>query len=155
MKGFHDRVISLQWKRKFFTTHVIVFFKNQKIILIKPQIIDTKVHKYTSNHGGEGRTEFKLETSYRLIPLHKSKINNHSIPRKPRLCARFGWTTMNHAFTSPTSKVEMRVKVIHKQTDESDKTDRHNFGNRYHIFNWIGIYSDKNPIRVLTGKVIS
>ena len=50
---FHDTVISLQYtKRKFFMTHVVLFFKYQNIRLIKPQISNTQVHKCTPGHGG-------------------------------------------------------------------------------------------------------
>ena len=38
--------------KKFVTTHVILFFKNQKIRLISPEISKTQVHKCTSTKGG-------------------------------------------------------------------------------------------------------
>ena len=41
---------------------------------------------------------------YKLIPLHRKDIINHTVPSKPRLRARFGSTMMKCAFTSPTVK---------------------------------------------------
>ena len=47
------KVISLQIQtKKFFINHVILFFTSQNIRLLKPEIIYTKLHKCTSNHGG-------------------------------------------------------------------------------------------------------
>ena len=46
------------------------------------------------------------------------------------------------------------VRLMYRQTEKPDRTDSHNFGNRDHTFNQIGIWSDKNPKRVLTGKSI-
>ena len=39
--------------KEVFKNHVILLF-NQNIILIKPQIRNTQVHEFPSNHGGGG-----------------------------------------------------------------------------------------------------
>ena len=96
------------------------------------------------------------------MPPHGSNIVNSSIPIKPSLRVRFGWTMIKYVFMSPPPKVEVKGRSIYGHTnvqtniltDEPNITDMHTFGNRYHTFNHIDIYSDKNPIRVLTVKVI-
>ena len=58
------------------------------------------------------RTPCTLEMRYRLIPLRGSNIVNLSIPSKPRLRTRFGWTMMKYTFKSPPPKLEMKGKMI-------------------------------------------
>ena len=45
-------------------------------------------------------------------------------------------------------------RKLDRHTYENDRTDRQIFGDRDYTFNQIGIYSDKNKIGVLIGKVI-
>ena len=102
--------------RKFFTTHIILFFKNKKIRLINPLISNTQVDKCNSNHGGEWHNTCKLEARYNLIPLRRSNIVNHGIASKHRWCTMFGWTIMKYTFTSPLPKLESKGKVMHIHT---------------------------------------
>ena len=70
--------------------HNFLFFQNQKIRLINPEISNTQVHKCTSNHGWGFRATCTLEMCYRSIIPHMIDIVNPSIPSKPRRCVRFG-----------------------------------------------------------------
>ena len=47
------------------------------------------------------------------------------------------------------------AKQLDIHIDEPDSTDRYTFGNRYHIFNCIGIHPNDNITKVLTVNVIS
>ena len=104
-----DTTVSIQLKKKFLQ---LTFFNNKNITLIKPQISKIQVHKCTSDNGWGCRTPCTLDIRYVLIPLHRSNIVNTKIPNKPRLRARFGWIMTKYDFTSPTSKVYVKVKTI-------------------------------------------
>ena len=101
----------------------------------------------------------RLDIVYGLTPLYKGYIVNTSIPNKPRLRMSFDWTMTKYAFTSPPKNWGGRAnwhtnRYQGRQEKYHDKTKRKTSGNREHTSNWIEINSDKNKIRVMTGKLI-
>ena len=115
MRRFHDMVIYLQYTNKEVSaTHVLL--KNKDLRLVNQQMIKTYLDKCTSNNRGEWHTMCTQDMRYGLIPPHRNNIVNHSIPGKPRLHARFGWTMIKYAFMSPPTKREIEGKVINIQT---------------------------------------
>ena len=96
--------------KEFFTTHIVFLFKKQKIRIINLWMSKMKVNQYTSNHGRECHTTCTLEMHCGLIPQCGSNIVNPSIPSKPSLCVRFGWTMMKYIFYLTISQSGVKWK---------------------------------------------
>ena len=55
-----------------------------------------------------------IDMHYGLIPLRNNDILNPTILSKTRLCARFGSTITTYASMSPTPKLGVNGKAIHR-----------------------------------------
>ena len=96
--------------RNFSQLTSFFLFKKQKIRIINLWMSKMKVNQYTSNHGRECHTTCTLEMHCGLIPQCGSNIVNPSIPSKPSLCVRFGWTMMKYIFYLTISQSGVKWK---------------------------------------------